>query len=155
MKIAADERPFLAAEARAIAEDLDEPSARHRFVEIADAAEAGEVPDGWADAVGALTALSLETGRVRTVHGPPGVRAMVALWKRTPQGEEVAAGVEDLNIALSALRGLPVEAVRVSPAAPGSYSIAISAGPYEVRLAVDRSGVRLRSLNVGGGEIGE
>jgi len=155
MKIAEDERPFLAAEARALAEHLDEPTARHRFRDIAEAAEAGEIPDGWAEAVGAVAALALETGRVRTVHGPPGVRALIALWKRTPQGEEVVAELEELNTALSALRGYPVESVRVAPSAPGAYSISISAGEYEIRLAVDRSGVRLRSLNVGGGGIGE
>jgi hypothetical protein len=155
MKIAEDERSFLAAEARALAEHLDDPSARHRFGDIATAAEAGEVPDGWAEAVGSLAALALETGRVRTVHGPPGVRALVAVWKRTPQGEEVAAEVDELNTALSALRGLPVESVRVAPSAPGAYTLSISAGEYDVRLTVDRSGVRLRSLNVGGGGIGE
>ena len=155
MKIAEDERPFLAAEARALAEHLDEPTARERFQEIADAAEAGEVPDGLADAVGSLAALGLETGRVRTVHGPPGVRAMIALWKRTPQGEEAASDLDDLNTALSALRGFPVEAVRVAATAPGAFSIGIAAGEYEIRLAVDRTGVTLKSLNVGGGGIGE
>jgi hypothetical protein len=155
MKIAEDERPFLVAEARALAEHLDEQGARERFEEIAAAAEAGEVPEPLADSVGALASLGLETGRVRSVHGAPGVRAMIALWKRTPQGEAAASELDDLNTALSALRGLPVESVRVAASAPGSYSLSIGAGDYEIRLVVDRSGVRLGSLNVGGGGIGE
>ena len=155
MKIAEDERPFLAAEARALAEHLDEPLARERFETIAAAAEAGEIPESLAESVGTLAGLALETGRVRTVHGAPGVRAMVALWKRTPQGEAAADDLEELNTALSALRGLTVESVRVAATAPGSYSFSIAAGDYEVRLIVDRSGVRLASLNVGGGGIGE
>ena len=80
---------------------------------------------------------------------------MLALWKRTPQGEAAADDLEELNTALSALRGLAVESVRVAATAPGSYSFSIAAGDYEVRLIVDRSGVRLSSLNVGGGGIGE
>jgi len=155
MKIGEDERPFLAAEARALAEHLDEPLARERFETIATAAEAGEIPESLAESVGTLAGLALETGRVRTVHGAPGVRAMLALWKRTPQGEAAADDLEELNTALSALRGLAVESVRVAATAPGSYSFSIAAGDYEVRLIVDRSGVRLASLNVGGGGIGE
>ena len=155
MKIGEDERPFLAAEARALAEHLDEPLARERFEAIATAAEAGEIPESLAESVGTLAGLALETGRVRTVHGAPGVRAMLALWKRTPQGEAAADDLEELNTALSALRGLAVESVRVAATAPGSYSFSIAAGDYEVRLIVDRSGVRLSSLNVGGGGIGE
>ena len=155
MKIGEDERPFLAAEARALAEHLDEPLAREQFETIATAAEAGEIPESLAESVGTLAGLALETGRVRTVHGAPGVRAMLALWKRTPQGEAAADDLEELNTALSALRGLAVESVRVAATAPGSYSFSIAAGDYEVRLIVDRSGVRLASLNVGGGGIGE
>jgi len=111
MKIAEDERPFLAAEARALAEHLDEPLARERFETIAAAAEAGEIPESLAESVGTLAGLALETGRVRTVHGAPGVRAMVALWKRTPQGEaaadEAAAGEAADEPAAEAPVGMP------------------------------------------------
>jgi len=155
VKISEDERPILAAEARALAEHLDEPVARDRFEQIASSAEDGEVPESLADSVGALTSLGLETGRVRSVHGAPGVRAMIALWKRTPQGEAAAGELDELNTALTALRGLPVESVRVAASAPGSYSLTVTAGDYEVRLLVDRSGVRLGSINVGGGGVGE
>jgi hypothetical protein len=39
--------------------------------------------------------------------------------------------------------------------APGAFAFTISAGEYELRLAFDRDGVRLRSINVGGGGVGE
>jgi hypothetical protein len=155
MNIELDERPFLAAEARALAERLDDPEFRAPYEQMAAAVESGEVPDEVASAVGALAALALETGRARSVHGPAGVRALIAVWKRTPQGQEMVDEVEELNTALTALRGLPLESVRVAVAGPGAFSISISTLDYEVRLASDRSGIRLASLNVGGGGIGE
>ena len=155
MNIELDERPVLAAEARALAERLDDPEFRAPYELMAAAVEAGEVPDEVASAVGALAALALETGRARSVHGPAGVRALISVWKRTPQGVEAAQQVDELNTALTALRGLPLESVRVAVTGPGAFSISIATPGYEVRLAIDNSGVRLASLNVGGGGIGE
>jgi hypothetical protein len=155
MTIELDERPILAAEARALAERLDDPEFRAPYEQMAAAVEAGEVPDEVASAVGALAALALETGRARSVHGPAGVRALISVWKRTPQGLKIAHEVDELNEALTALRGLPLESVRVAVAGPGAFSFTIATPDYEVRLAIDSSGVRLASLNVGGGGIGE
>jgi hypothetical protein len=155
MNIERDERPFLAAEARALADHLEDPEFRAPYEQMAAAVEAGEVPDEVASAVGALAALALETGRARSVHGPAGVRALISVWKRTPQGQEVADEVEELNTALTALCGLPLESVRVAVAGPAAFSISICTPDYEIRLSVDRSGVRLASLNVGGGGVGE
>jgi hypothetical protein len=155
MKIEQEERSILAAEARALADRLDDPEFRVPYEQMAAAVETGQVPDEVASAVGALAALALETGRARSVHGPAGVRALISVWKRTPQGMEIADEVDELNTALTALRGLPLESVRVAVAGPGAFSISIGTPDYEVRLAIDSSGVRLVSLNVGGGGIGE
>ena len=155
MNIELDERPILAEEARSLAARLEDPEFRAPYERMAAAVEAGEVPDEVASAVGALAALALETGRARSVHGPAGVRALISVWKRTPQGREIAGEVDELNTALTALRGLPIESIRVAVAGPGAFSITIGTRDYEVRLVVDRDGVRLGSLNVGGGGIGE
>ncbi|HEV8571579.1 MAG TPA: hypothetical protein VGR49_00845 [Actinomycetota bacterium] len=154
MKIGEAEREFLVAEALALADQLgQEGSLAYR--EIARTATEGEIPDEWEERVGELLALSVETGRVRAVHGPAGVRALLALWKDTPQGKKVAEELDELNLALSALRGLPLEAFRVAAIGPGNHLVTVAAGDYELRLSIDRNGVRLRSLNVGGGGIGE
>jgi hypothetical protein len=154
MKIGEAEREFLVAEALALADQLgQEGSLAYR--EIARTATEGEIPDEWEERVGELLALSVETGRVRAVHGPAGVRALLALWKDTPQGKKVAEELDELNLALSALRGLPLEAFRVAGIGPGNHLVTVAAGDYELRLSIDRNGVRLRSLNVGGGGIGE
>jgi hypothetical protein len=153
MKLEGDERVFLAAEATALAAQLDDPEARGRFELLAAEAELGEVADE--AAAGTVASLAVETGRARSAHGPAGVRSLTALWKRTPQGAKAGAEAGELNEALRALRGQPVEAIRVSAIGPGVRSISIAAGDFEVRLVADGSGIALKSLNVGGGGYGE
>jgi len=48
-----------------------------------------------------------------------------------------------------------LESLRVAVTGPGAFSLSIGTTDYEVRLVVDRGGIRLASLNVGGGGIGE
>jgi len=154
VKLAEDEATVLVAEARALAEvmggDRGEPYAR-----LASAVEDARFDEVGDEEAGTVAALALETGRARAVHGPAGVRALASVWKRSPQGHAVAEDLDELNTALSALRGLELHDVHVAPTAPGAFAITLSSGEYELRLAVDRDGVRLRSINVGGGGIGE
>ncbi|MFN2589353.1 MAG: hypothetical protein ABR518_01095 [Actinomycetota bacterium] len=155
MNIADDETTVLVAEARALSEVVggDRAAALER---LAAAVESGPIDDEELVATaGEVAALSLETGRARAVHGPTGVRVLTALWKRSPQGNAVAGELDELNTALTSLRGLAVSDVRVAATGPGSFAITIAAGEYEVRLAVDRHGVRLRSINVGSTGVGE
>ena len=154
MKISSDERVVLAAEARALVDELPPGPASGVFARIAVAADAGEVPDDLAARVGELTELSLASGRARAEHGPEGVRAMTAIWRRTPSGAAADRSAQELNAALSALTGCALESVRVTATGPGAGSVAISAGGHTVRLAADTAGIRLRSIDVGATEIG-
>jgi len=155
MKVGEADREYVVAEALALAELVPEGESRLEFQEIAWSADQGEVPDDLTGRVGELVALALETGRARSVHGPAGVRALVSVWKDTPQGRTVQEKVEDLNTALEALRGLTIGSVRVIASGPGAYAITIAAGDVDVRLTFDRDEATLRSINVGGGGVGE
>jgi len=155
VKVGEAEREYVVAEALALAELVPEGDSRLEFQEIAWAADQGEVPDDLTGRVGELVALALETGRARSVHGPAGVRALVSVWKDTPQGRTAQGKIEHLNAALDALRGLPIGSVRVLSTGPGAYTVTISAGDVEVRLTFDRDEATLRSINVGGGGVGE
>lgn len=155
MRVGEAERDFLVAEALALADQLADEDARLAYQEIAWAADRGHIPEELEGRVGELIAVALESGRARAVHGPDAVRALVSLWRETPQGRGVARELEEVNRALTALRSLPVAGIRLAATGPGAYSLSVSAGPYEVRLAIDRGGVQLRGVNVGGGGIGE
>ncbi len=155
MKIAEADREFLVAEAVALSEQLPPGAGRTAYEDIAWAADRGEIPEDMAGQVGELLALSLETGRVRAEHGPAGVRALTAIWRETPQGKQQSEELEGLNEALTALRGLPVSSVRVAASGPGAFAVTVAAGDVEMRISLDRSAARLRSVNVGGGGVGE
>ena len=155
MKLAEDEATVLVAEARALSEALGDLDGG-RYADLARDIEAGHFDEtALPEEAGTIAAMALETGRARAVHGPSGVRALTAVWKRSPQGQAAAGEIDELNTALTPLRGLPVNDVKVAVTAPGAFSITISAGEYELRLTVDRDGVRLRTINVGGGGVGE
>jgi hypothetical protein len=155
LKLADDEATVLVAEAKALSDALGDLDGG-RYAELAADIEAGRFDEtALPEEAGTIAAMALETGRARAVHGPPGVRALTAVWKRSPQGQAVAEELGELNTALSPLRGLPVNNVRVAATAPGAFAVTISAGEYELRLAIDRDGVRLRSINIGGGGVGE
>jgi len=154
VKVSTDEREVLIAEARAVAGELPPGEARDAFAEIADAAVDGVIPDELGGRVGRMLELSLGSGRAREEHGPEGVRAMTAVWRRTPSGAEAERDAQELTTALSALSGRPVEAVRVTPTGPGTTILAISAGGHTVRLTADSAGIRLRSIDVGGSDGG-
>ena len=155
MKVGEAEREYVVAEALSVAELVGDGEARSAFQEIAWSADRGEVPDELAGRVGELVSLAVETGRARSVHGAAGVRALISVWRETPQGREASSKSDDLNEALSVLRGQPVGSVRVLATGPGAYALTIAAGDVEVRLTFDRDEATLRSINVGGGGVGE
>src|SRR5207248_10386808 len=87
MKVGQSEREYVVAEALALAEIVPEGEAKLAYQEIAWAADQGDVPEGLSDKVGQLVALAVETGRARSTHGPAGVRALLSVWRNTPQGQ--------------------------------------------------------------------
>ena len=155
MRVGDAEREYVVAEALALAEVVPEGDSRAEYQEIAFSADQGEVPEDLSAKVGELVSLAVETGRARSVHGAAGVRALVAVWKDTPQGRHAVEKTNDLNQALTSLRGRTIDSVRVTPTAPGSYALSIAAGDLEVRLTFERQEATLRSINVGGGGVGE
>lgn len=154
MRISPDERDVVVAEARALAAELPPGEAGDSFARIAAAAEQGEIPDELVERVGQMLDISLATGRARAEHGAEGVRAMTAIWRRTPSGASADHDAGELNTALSALAGFPLDSVRVTPTGPGRSTVAISAGGHTVRLGADPSGIRLRSIDVGASDGG-
>jgi hypothetical protein len=149
VRIADDERDVVVAEALALAEQLPPGAERLAYQELAAAAERGEIPDEWADRLGDVLSLALDTGRASRVHGPEGTRRLLAVWRQTPQAVAIRGATDDVNAALASLEGLLVRSVRVAPTGPGGFSVAVSAGEVEIRLAVERGDVRVRSVGVG------
>jgi hypothetical protein len=154
VKVEEPEREVLAAQALALAGELPPGETRSAYRELASAAERGEVPDAWDERAGELAALAIDTGRARAEHGPSGVQGLLAVWRRSPQGQAAAERADDLTVALSALAGSPLSVIRVRAAGPGRSDLTIAAGNHEMRVTVDRDGARLLSVSVGPGSGG-
>jgi hypothetical protein len=156
VRIADDERDVVAGEALALAEQLPSGANRAAYEALASAVAHGDVPDELGERLGDVLRLALETGRAGRVHGPEGTRRLMAVWRQTPQARAVGEATNEVNAALAALEGLPVRSVRVVPSGPGAFALTVAAGDVEIRLAVGREDVRLRSVGVGAsGDGGE
>jgi hypothetical protein len=150
VRIAEDERDVVAAEARALAEQLPAGEDRAGYEALASAAARGDIPDDLGRRLGNVVGLALETGRAGRVHGPEGTRRLLAVWRQTPQALAAGESANDVNAALGALEGLSVRSVRIAPSGPGAFSLTVAAGDVEMRLAVGRDEILLRSVGVGG-----
>jgi len=131
----------LAAEARAFAARVGDPATRARYEALAQAAEAGTVPPELVPSVEALLDLVLQRGR------PLAEPVLLGIFGRTPRGRELSSATSDVNKALRALKGQPLEVVRLS-ASPGRYALVLETERARLSLVLDGAGPRIESLEV-------
>src|SRR5690606_38927700 len=96
------ERELVAEEAGRIAQTARSAQAKDVYGQLAAAAQAGEVPEELASALGELLTHGLAGGRIRGSHGPHGEIAAAGLFRRTPQGKAFHAQFDEVNAMFSA-----------------------------------------------------
>ncbi len=134
------------AEAQAVLSMLSDERRRVRLADVVAAVDEGMVEGNDAAALGELLELGLQTGRLRAVYGPEGEQAVLGLFRRLPQGQELSQSTKDLTEALDALTGRTLERVSVHSVGPGEYGVSISAEGFELVLRLGRSGARISSI---------
>jgi len=134
------------AEAQAVLSMVQDEERRSRLADVVAAVDEGEVGGRDADALAELLELGLGTGRVRSVYGPEGEQAALALFRRLPLGRELTQSTRDLNEALGALAGRTIERIAVNAVGPGEYGVTISTDDYEIVLRLGRAGARLATI---------
>ena len=134
------------AEAQAVLSMVQDESRRERLADIVAAVDGGEISGDDADALGELLELGLQTGRVRSIYGPEGEQATLALFRRLPLGRELTQTPRELTDALSSLEGKTIQRVAVNLVGPGEYGVTISTDDYEVVLRLGRAGARLATI---------
>jgi hypothetical protein len=134
------------AEAQAVLAMVQDESRRGRLADVVAALEGGEIEGEDADALAELLELGLQTGRVRSVYGPEGEQAALALFRRLPLGRELTQSTRELNEALTSLEGRTIEKLSVSAVGPGEYGVTISTEEYEIVLRLGRAGARLATI---------
>src|SRR4051812_39895350 len=134
------------AEAQAVLAALSDGTRRERLADVVAAVGEGVVGGDDAEALGELLELSLQTGRVRSIYGPGGEQAALALFRRLPQGKALSASTRDLNAALEVLEGRTLENVSVFAAGPGEYGVSLATEGFELVVRLGRSGARVSTI---------
>src|SRR4051794_31261859 len=146
IRVAGEAAEVARAEAQAVLSMVVDEGRRARIADVVAAVDDGRIDGTDADALAELLELGLQTGRVRAVYGPGGEQAALGLFRRLPQGRELAQSAADLNSALEALAGQTLERISVHAAGPGEFGVTISTEGVELSLRLGRSGARLASV---------
>ena len=134
------------AEAQAVMAMLSDEQRRARLADLVAAVDEGRVEGEDAAALGELLELGLQTGRLRSIYGPEGEQAALALFRRLPQGRELTQSTTELNGALEVLAGRTLDRLSVHAVGPGEYGVTISAEGFELALRLGPSGARMSTL---------
>src|SRR5262245_15303435 len=146
VRVSGEAAEVASAEAQAVLAMVQDENRRGRLADVVAAIADGEVSGQDADALAELLELGLQTGRIRSVYGPEGEQATLALYRRLPLGRELSESTRELNEALQALEGKTIERVAVTALGPGEYGVTLSAEDYELVLRLGRAGARLATI---------
>ena len=144
-----DEQAVLAEEVGAFVESLKDPDARARYTRLLEAIRRGAVPPDLVAPLEAMLELVLQTQRVRLQHGPAAEHQMLALFGRTAHGAALKEAAQDVNQALRVLSGQTLLNISVQ-AGPGRHTLAIATERCQLRLKIDRHGIRVENVEVTG-----
>ena len=149
VRIEGDAREVLTAEAAALRDTITDPDVRDGYLALAAAVADGEVEDQLVPSLEQLLDLGLRTGRVRRIHGPHAEAAVARVYHATPAGRSLSAALGDVNAALGALRGLPVDRLTFAARGPGAYTLSIETAAAGLTLDIGPSGVAVKDVSVG------
>jgi GT2 family glycosyltransferase len=134
------------AETQAVLAMAQDETRRGRLADVLAALEEGQLPAPEASALAELLELGLQSGRIRSLYGPEGEQATLALYRRLPAGRELVESASNLTEALGALSGRTIERLTVSAVGPGEYGVTISTNEVELVLRLGRAGARLATI---------
>ena len=134
------------AEAQAVLAMVQNEERRLRLADLVAAIDEGVLGEDETGPMAELLELGLQTGRIRSIYGPEGEQAALGLYRKLPPGRELTQSTRDLNAALVALEGRPLERVSVTAVGPGEYGVTISTDGYEVVLRLGKAGARLATI---------
>ncbi len=142
-------RELLAPRVHALAASVAERVARAPWLELASAIDSLSVPLALQERLANVIELALAGGRIRREEGPPAEAALVALFRKTSRGIELAAGLAALNRALVQLNDATIEGVSATMRAPGVYVMTLRTAELQLAIRFDCNGPGVESLEVG------
>ena len=148
LRLGADARDVVLAEAQAVLAMVADEERRGRLASLVAAVDEGEVAGEEAQALEELLELGLQTGRVRALYGPGGEQAALRVYRQLPRGREAGEAAREVTQALAALEGTTLERVALQAVGPAAFVLSLSAGGTELSIRLDRQGARLTSVGI-------
>jgi hypothetical protein len=148
LAIDAVQREVLLEELATIVVSLRDPQARASWEELAAAVDAGAVEEDLAGRLEQILEMTLQTGRVRRIHGPESEQSLLRLFHQTPRGAAARRATEAVNRTLASLAGQTLDTLLFTSHGPGVYRLGIATDRCKITLEIDRHGVSVENLEV-------
>jgi hypothetical protein len=148
LSIDAVQREILLEELATLVVSLSDPQTRTPWEELAADVDAGGVEEGQLGRLEQILEMTLQTGRVRRVHGAESEQALLRLFHQTPRGSASRRATEAVNRTLATLGGQTIETMLFTSQGPGVYRLGIETSHCKLTLEIDRHGITVESLEV-------
>jgi hypothetical protein len=148
LSIDAVQREILLEELATLVVSLSDPQTRTPWEELAADVDAGGVEEGQLGRLEQILEMTLQTGRVRRVHGAESEQALLRLFHQTPRGAAARRATEAVNRTLATLGGQTIETMLFTSQGPGVYRLGIETSHCKLTLEIDRHGITVESLEV-------
>jgi len=142
------QRDLLIPQIQAFLDATSDADARESYAALKAAVESMAVSSEHQARLGTIVEVALQSGRIRRLFGPGAELSLNALFQKTPRGREIARSLQELNTALSNLKGDTVEEVSAAARGPGSWALTVKTSGCQLVIRFEREGVRVESLEV-------
>jgi len=143
-----NQREVLLEELAMLVVSLRDAETRAPWEELAEAVDEGAVGEPLLGRLEQILEMTLQTGRVRRVHGAESEQALLRLFHQTPRGGASRRATEAVNRTLAALAGQTIETLLFTSQGPGVYRLGLETDRVKLTLEIDRHGVTVESLEV-------
>jgi hypothetical protein len=142
------QREVLLEELAMLVVSLRDAETRAPWEELAEAVDVGAVGEELLGRLEQILEMTLQTGRVRRVHGAESEQALLRLFHQTPRGAASRRATEAVNRTLASLAGQTIETMLFTTQGPGVYRLGLETDRVKLTLEIDRYGVTVESLEV-------
>jgi len=142
------QREVLLEELATLVVSLRDAETRGPWEELAWAVDEGAVGEPLLGRLEQILEMTLQTGRVRRVHGAESEQALLRLFHQTPRGSASRRATEAVNRTLATLAGQTIETMLFTSQGPGVYRLGLETDRVKLTLEIDRHGVTVESLEV-------
>jgi hypothetical protein len=146
--IDAVQREILLEELATLVVSLRDAETRAPWEALAGAVDDGAVEEDLLGRLEQILEMTLQTGRVRRVHGADSEQTLLRLFHQTPRGAASRRATEAVNRTLATLAGQTIETLLFTSQGPGVYRLGVETDRVKLTLEIDRHGVTVESLEV-------